>query len=176
MVNQATISRTFCSSHAPNVTNRSSKIKKRFLTPFPRQHPRPHRSTVAGPQPYKSGVVTNVLSPRTRNQRRCCRHKKFVRATKIVNAPKPLNNPHRVAPLQSPTPFLKLQAFCPSSPINALRPIPQKTQPQPRPKTPNHQKTEFENLFSNRLLTKNKTVADTFSLSSIPNGFYPGAP
>jgi hypothetical protein len=39
MVNQATISRTFCSSHAPKVTNRSSKIKKRFLTPFP--HPTP---------------------------------------------------------------------------------------------------------------------------------------
>jgi hypothetical protein len=36
MVNQATISRTFRSSHAPKVTNPSPKIKKRFLTPFPR--------------------------------------------------------------------------------------------------------------------------------------------
>jgi transcriptional regulator with XRE-family HTH domain len=34
MVNQATISRTFGSSHPPKVSNLSPKIKKRFLTPF----------------------------------------------------------------------------------------------------------------------------------------------
>jgi hypothetical protein len=34
MVNQATISRTFGSSHAPKLTSLPPKIKKRFLTPF----------------------------------------------------------------------------------------------------------------------------------------------